>query len=185
LSDETELLRRARDLDELALAAVFDTYYEPLYRYVYHHVGHSAAAEDLTAEVFNRLLVKLEEGNGPERYLQAWLYRVAHNLIVDDARRRKHRDHDPLDPQMADDGTGTAARAHDAIMAGHVRHALSVLTEKQRAVVVMKYLEGWENAEIAHTLGISTGAVKSLRFRGIEALRRELARLGIIAEENE
>jgi RNA polymerase sigma-70 factor (ECF subfamily) len=185
LSDETELLRRVRALDEQALAAVFDTYYEPLYRYIYHHVGHAATAEDLVAEVFNRLLVKLEGGDGPRRYLQAWLYRVAHNLVVDDARRRKHRDHDPLDPEMADGGAGTAARAHDAILAGHVRRALSALTGRQRTVVVLKYLEGWENAEIARTLGLSVGAVKSLRVRGVGALRRELARMGIITEELE
>lgn len=185
MSDETELLRRVRSLDELALAAVFDMYYEPLYRYIYHHVGHAATAEDLTAEVFHRLLETLEQGGGPRRHFRAWLYRVAHNLVVDDARRRQHRDHEPLDAGMADDGLGTAARAHDAILAGHVRRALLTLTGKQRAVVVMKYLEGWENKEIARTLGISIGAVKSLRVRGVEALRRRLAHMGIIPEENE
>jgi RNA polymerase sigma-70 factor (ECF subfamily) len=185
LIDETELLRRVRALDELALAAVFDIYYEPLYRYIYHHVGHATTAEDLAAEVFNRLLGKLEEGSGPRHYLKAWLYRVAHNLVVDDARRRKHRDHDPLDPDMADDSAGTAARAHHVIRAGHVQRALSALTDKQRTVVVMKYLEGWENEEIAFTLGLSVGAVKSLRVRGVDALRRELTRMGIITGEEE
>lgn len=62
--DERDLLRRVRALEEEALGTVFDTYYQPLYRYIYHRVGHQETAEDLTADVFNRLLKEIDRGRG-------------------------------------------------------------------------------------------------------------------------
>ena len=94
--DDRELLRRARSLDESALGAIFDVYYQPLYRHIYYHVRHRETAEDLTAEVFTRMLAQLAKGQGPKKHLKAWLYRVAFNLIVDESRRRVHRDYEPL-----------------------------------------------------------------------------------------
>src|SRR5688572_18145816 len=89
--NEQDLLKLARKLDDSALSAIFDAYYEPLYRYIYRHVSVSNTAEDLVAEVFRRFLEELKNQRGPATYLKAWLYRVAHNLIVDEIRRDKNR----------------------------------------------------------------------------------------------
>lgn len=182
--DERELLDRARSLDESALGVIFDTYYPLLYRYVYHHVRHKATAEDLTAEVFVRMLAQIAKGRGPKRHLKAWLYRVAYNLVVDDSRRRVHRDHEPLDERMTSAEQDIEAQAQRAIMWQHARIALEQLTPKQRTVIILKYLEGMENAEIARILSTSVGAVKSLQHRGLASMRRYLVRTGVITEES-
>jgi len=182
LSDEQELLHRACQLEPAALGEVFDAYYAPLYRYIYHHLRHPAAAEDLCAEVFTRMLAHLSDGRGPRRHLRAWLYRVAHNLIVDESRRRVHRDHQPLSEWLCAAAPGIEEQSETAIGQRRAIEALDALTEKQRSVIILRYLEGLENWEIARVLRTTTGAVKALQYRGLEAMRRHLAQADIDAE---
>jgi RNA polymerase sigma-70 factor (ECF subfamily) len=183
LADEGELLRRARLLDESALGEIFDIYYPLLYRYTYHHVRHRVTAEDLAAEVFVRMLAQLADGRGPKRHLRAWLYRVAHNLVVDESRRRVHRDHATLDERTVPSEQDVGAETETAILRQQARAALEELTPKQRAVIFLKFLEGYENKEISRMLSISVGAVKALQHRGLAAMRRWLVRTGAITEE--
>jgi len=178
LVEEQALLRGARELDEPALSVIFETYYPPLYRYIYQHVRHRTTAEDLTAEVFSRMLAQLAEGHGPRRHLNAWLYRVAHNLVVDHTRRQAHRDHDPLEEEMASAGQVVETEVDAALWRQQAARALQKLTPMQRAVIVLKYLEGYTNAEIAPILDLSVGAAKALQHRGLASMRRYLARYG-------
>ena len=175
MTEEQALLRGARELDEPALNTIFETYYPLLYRYIYHHVRHQTAAEDLTAEVFSRMLEQLSQGDGPRQYLKAWLYRVAHNLVIDHTRRQVHRDHDPLDEGIVSTGHDVEMEVHNAILQWQAAAALQKLTPMQRAVIILKYLEGYSNAEIAPILELSVGAVKALQHRGLASMRRNLA----------
>lgn len=183
MDDEKALLSRARALDEEALSILFDRYYEPLYRYIYHHVGHVQVAEDLAARVFHRLLEQLHAGRGPDRHLKAWLYRVARNLVIDESRRRKHRDHMRLDERLTDEEQDVPEQAQANILHRQARAALEKLTPRQRDVIILKYLEQYENEEIARLLGLSVGAVKALQHRGLAALRRHLHRMGAVEKE--
>jgi RNA polymerase sigma-70 factor (ECF subfamily) len=183
LTDEQTLLRGARSLDGTSLGTVFDTYYPLLYRYIYHHTGHQATAEDLTAEVFKRLLEQLANDKGPDRHLRAWLYRVAHNLVVDEARRRVHRDHEPLDREQAAARQDVETSVQAALLKRQARAALEELTPKQRAVIILKYLEGYDNREVARMLDISVGAAKSLQHRALAAMRKKLAATGVVRED--
>ena len=178
--DEQDLLQRARRLDESALSAIFDAYYEPLYRYIYRHIGVSLTAEDLAAEVFRSLLEELRRQRGPTTYLRAWMYRVAHNLIVDELRRNKHRDHEPLDEDRHAADPAVTEQVQKSIDHQMTQRALQQVTEKQRAVLVLRYLQGLEIEEIAETLSISIGTVKALQHRGLQAMRRHLRKNGIL-----
>lgn len=182
MSEERELLQRIRSLDEAALGAVFDSYYPRLYRYIYQHMRHQATAEELAAEVFARMLEQLAQGRGPQRHLRAWLYRVAHNLVVDESRRRVHRDHEALEEWMAIDGQDVEGEVHQAVAWQYARAALGALTSQQRAVIILKYLEGWSNREVARVLDTSVGAVKSLQHRGLAGMRRALEEAGLPQE---
>jgi RNA polymerase sigma-70 factor (ECF subfamily) len=182
LVDDRELLRLARTLDESALGAIYDLYYQPLYRQIYYHVRHRETAEDLTAEVFARLLAQLAKGQGPRQHLRAWLYRVAFNLIVDESRRRVHRDHDPLEEGVASLEQGVEGHVQRLILQQEAWNALDELTVKQRAVIVSRFLGGQENREIARMLRTSVGAVKALQHRGLAAMRRYLEQKGVIQE---
>jgi RNA polymerase sigma-70 factor (ECF subfamily) len=178
--DERDLLRRARSLEESALGTIFDTYYPLLYRHIYYHVHHQETAQDLTAEVFARMLAQFAEGRGPERHLRAWLYRVAHNLVIDESRRRVHRDHEPLDERTVSTEEGVESQTEAAILWDQARASLMELTPKQRTVIILKFLEGYDNKEISRILEMRVGAVKALQHRGLASMRRYLERAGFV-----
>jgi RNA polymerase sigma-70 factor (ECF subfamily) len=184
-ADEQDLLQRARRLEAPALGAVFDAFYEPLYRYIYRHIGHATTAEDLTAEVFRRFLEQIRDGHGPTSHLKAWLYRVAHNLTVDELRRRKHQDHEPLDEDLHSADEPISKQVQQAIRQQQVRLALRQLSSKQQAVLTLKFLQGLENEEVARVLQMTAGTVRALQQRGLRALRRHLEGTGALDEEDE
>ncbi|MGD8905238.1 MAG: sigma-70 family RNA polymerase sigma factor [Anaerolineae bacterium] len=177
MTEEQALLRGARELDEPALDEIFETYYPLLYRYIYQHVRHRTTAEDLAAEVFARMLAQLSKGRGPKRHLQAWLYRVAHNLVIDHTRRQVHRDHDPLNEGIVSTEHDVEMEVHSSILRQQATAALQRLTPMQRAVIILKYLEGYTNAEVAPMLELTVGAVKALQHRGLASMRRYLAHI--------
>jgi RNA polymerase sigma-70 factor, ECF subfamily len=184
VDSERQLLARVRARERAALAETFDRYYEPIYRYIYRHVGDQATAENLAAEVFRQLLEALRAGRGPRDYLRAWLYRVAHNLYVNELRRQSYRDHVSVDAAVLAYVPELDARAQRALVAARVQEALDQLTGKQRDVIILKFLEGMSNEEAAEVLGLGYGSVKALQHRALAAIRRHLIRNGaMVAEE--
>lgn len=176
--DDARLLKRAREFDKETLSWIYQTYHQAIYRYIYHHLGHVQTAQDLTSDVFRRFLQALRNGGGPTQQLSAWLYRVAHNLYVDELRRRQHRNHEPLDEVTSETLKDVDANLDELVWTvttrGEVREALLQLTEEQRQVVVLKFLEGLTNDEVAEIMGKTVGAVKALQHRGLAALREQL-----------
>ncbi len=174
MDTESELLRRIKHLDADALAETFDMYYDSIYSYIYYRVHHVQTAEDLTAKVFQRLLQHLHSGNGPDRNLRAWLFRVAYNLIVDDSRRQTHRNHDPLLETMPASNHNIEEFIVTNQLIEKVYFALSTLTDKQQHVILLRYLIGMTPTEIANVLDVTVGSVKALQHRGLERLRNEM-----------
>jgi RNA polymerase sigma-70 factor (ECF subfamily) len=172
--EESDLLRQALRLDEAGLGAVFDQCYRPLYLYLYAHLGHAATAEDLTAEVFRIFIEQVSRGRGPTRRLKAWLYRVAHNLMVDELRRRRYSEHDLLPEDLPDGDPAPADQVQRNEERQALRLALRRLPAKQQVVLTMKYFQGMDNDRIARALQLKQGAVRALQFRGLRALARTL-----------
>lgn len=175
--NDDRLLERAAALDDTALAAIFDRYYEPLYRYAFHHLGNIEAAEDVANRVFQRLLHDLHRGRGPTQALKPWLYRVAANLVVDDVRRQRLRNHAPLADDLPHDGPPVEDDVAQRMLARQARRALDALTAQQRDVLILRYLHDLELSEVADILETTVGAVKALQHRGLAALRRRLEAL--------
>jgi RNA polymerase sigma-70 factor (ECF subfamily) len=168
---EQELLTQAGQFDSCALAEIYDIYSPRLYRYSMRLLGDDCAAEDCVSETFSRFLKALQAGKGPRDYLQAYLFRTAHNLVVDHYRRQSPTEE--LDGDLPQAET-TESVAEDNLRQSRVRAALHKLTEDQQQVVALKFLEGWENEEIAHTLHKPIGAVKSLQHRALAQLQKIL-----------
>ncbi len=172
--NEAELIQRARRLEGQALAEIYDAHNEAIYRYALRLLGDVLLAEDCVSETFTRFLTALSNGKGPRAYLQAYLFRIAHNWITDHYRRGAP------ETQTIDDVLGVAAQddpeqeAFDSMQVRRARAALKLLTPDQQAVISLKYFEGWENAEVAAMLKKPVGAVKSLQQRAIAALKRVL-----------
>lgn len=171
VSDEQDLLRRARSLDPEALAELHERYYRMLYFYVLGRIGDRAVAEDVTAEVFLRLLEAFHRGRGPERHLAAWMFRTADHLVADHHRDRYRHPQVSLEEEQvgwAEEGSV------DAVMRERVREALEHLTPDQRAVILLRFWMGLPLAQIAQELGKTIGAVKLLQHRALAALAKQL-----------
>jgi RNA polymerase sigma-70 factor (ECF subfamily) len=174
VNKENRLLQRVQNLDTEALAEVYDLYSPELFRYAVRLMNNEDLAEECVAETFNRFLNAVNNSGGPQRYLRAYLYRIAHNWVTDQYRRQ-------VTPQQLEDidlhqdpNSITSELVDEKIERETVRAALRYLTPDQRQVVVLKFLEGWSNAEVAESLDKPIGAVKSLQHRALGALRRIL-----------
>lgn len=168
---EQELLAHAGQFDTRTLAEIYDLYSPRLYRYAMRLLGDVATAEDCVSETFSRFLKALQAGRGPRDYLQAYLFRTAHNLVADYYRRQ------PVTEELDDDLPELETTEETAdlnLSQRRVRDALHQLTEDQQQVVSLKFLEGWENREIARALDKPVGAVKSLQHRALAQLQKIL-----------
>jgi RNA polymerase sigma-70 factor (ECF subfamily) len=174
MGKETTLLQQARRFESAALAEIYDTYSPELYRYATRLLGNSQWGEECVAETFSRLLHALNNGGGPTEHVRAYLYRVAHNWITDTYRRQPLPPL-PLDPQWrADERSNPVQFVGEQLERERVRVALYHLTPEQRQVIVLRFLEGWTNREVATAMEKSVGAVKALHQRALAALRRML-----------
>ena len=148
------------------IGEVYDQCAPRIYRYIYHRLGHKALAEDLTGEVFVRFLrARVAPDN-----LMGYLYRTAHNLIVDYLRQNPSA-LAAIDEHMAAEGDGPDRLAEREDERMRLRRAISRLSPDQQQVIVLRYLEGLSQAEIGRVLGKPEGAVKSLQHRAILNLR--------------
>jgi RNA polymerase sigma-70 factor (ECF subfamily) len=167
-------LAQAKAYDRRTLADIYDEYQPLIYRYISRQVEDMETARDLTADVFNRFLSALESGQGPDKSLKSWLYRSAHNIVVDHYRRREFRDHLPISEHLPASGVDPAQEAEQRMAAAHVREALETLTPDQRQVITLKFLAGLSNAEVAEIVDKPVSAIKSLQHRGLASLQRQL-----------
>jgi RNA polymerase sigma-70 factor (ECF subfamily) len=178
-ADEKALIQAAQQGDDEACTALYNHHYDAIYRYCYYRVGNVELAQDLTSEVFVRMVDKLETFKARGRPLLAWLYTIARNLITDTQRRQAKPILRPLNEASElhagneEDLTRNVDRKIEAeCLAAALRH----LTEEQRQVILLKFIEDLNNNQVAHLLGKSEGAVKSLQHRALRALRRAIVK---------
>ena len=171
---EADLLRGASAFDLQALAEIYDQYSPGLHRYAMRLLGDDSLAEDCVSETFSRFLKALRAGQGPETYLQAYLYRVAHNWVTDQYRRQPPPPLDLDENLREDEQARPEALVLQRLEQERVRGALRLLTPDQRQVIVLRFIEGWENEAVAATVQKPVGAVKALQHRALAALRRWL-----------
>lgn len=173
MTTDKELLILARRFEPETLATIYDTFSPGLYRYAMRLTGDQDLAEECVAETFSRLLQAFNARKGPQDFLQAYLYRIAHNWIVDHYRKKPFEP-DQLDEKQADDRLLPEELAGITLQNQFLRSALLTLTPDQQQVVALKYLEGMENLEIAKILKKPVGAVKSLQHRALANLKKIL-----------
>lgn len=178
MKNENQLLELAKQYDLNALAEIYDLYSPGLYRYAMRLLNNQDLAEDCVAETFSRFLNALRNHGGPKTYLRAYLYRIAHNWITDLYRREPITQSDDYIDSQTNPSTTAADVVDENLEREKVRTAIKLLTPDQRQVVVLKFLQGWSNAEVAESLKKPVGSVKSLQHRALGSLRR------ILSEDN-
>ena len=175
LTDEARLIERARAGDKTAVTELYRAHVQSIYKYVYLRVSDAHLAEDLTSEVFLHALESLPTFEYRGIPFSAWLYRIARDRLVDHYRRQSRR---PDCSDLTEDLACDDAEPHDVAIRWQeeteVRAALQQLTEDQRVVLVLRFMEHQSLADIGRRLGKTEGAVKSLQHRALAALSRAL-----------
>ena len=169
---EQDLLTGIDRFDPEVLGQVYDLYSPGIYRYAYRLLGDDQLAEDCVADTFFRFLNALRGERGPETNLKAYLYRIAHNWITDSYRRRSPviTELDEELPNMQDDRLEIQVEKRSDQQ--QVRLALASLTPDQRQVIVLRFIEGWENKEVADALHKPVSAIKALQHRALAMIRK-------------
>lgn len=173
---ERETVERARTGDQQALADIYDWYLPRVYRYVLARVGRVAEAEDLTEEVFLKMLGAISNFRWRAVPFSAWLFRIAHNQVVSYFRRTSSRGPiSPLLDNLVDHRQDPAATVETRLTVDAVFRASQQLPEAQRDVIALRFAVGLSIAETAKALGKREGNVKALQHKGVARLQRLLA----------
>jgi RNA polymerase sigma-70 factor (ECF subfamily) len=166
--DEAGLTARARQGDKEAYGELYERYLDTIYQYIYYRVGHHHEAEDLTEQVF----LKAWEGIGRFREevpFKAWIYRIAHNTVIDHYRRQK--DVLELEDQSAipHKNPGIEEKILSAERTAQLAKAIGRLSPLHQHVLILRFINGFTMKETAQILDRSQGTVRVLQHRALKA----------------
>jgi RNA polymerase sigma-70 factor (ECF subfamily) len=171
MSTEAKLLELARRFDPDALRTLHNRFYEPVYRYVHFKVSDAQASEDLTSDVFVRVLEALKRGRIWNTTPDAWIFGIARNVVADHYRHKSRRSEIDLDERLTmPDEQGPTQQAMSAEQREELTQAITSLTEEQRDVILLRFMEGLSINDVAEVLNKTPGAVKGLQHRALRAL---------------
>lgn len=170
--DIRRLVNKAINGDVEAFGELYSVYLDRIYRYVFYQVNNKVIAEDLTEEIF----IKAWRGIGKYKWtgqrFTAWLYRIAHNHVID--HFRTSRQHQPLKGEIPSDDNQPQQELEIKQMQQSLLRAISSLPQQQKQVIILKFIEGLDNRAIEQTMGKSQGAIRVMQMRALAALRRIL-----------
>ena len=165
------LIRRAQEGEPVVVGALYERYQRSIFRYLYYRVGDQQTAEDLTSEVFLRMVEKLSNYNDQNLSFQAWLFQIARNLSIDHYRKMGVQQNVQLVDDFPEQGNEPLELIAQELTIEKLRHALVKLPENQRDVIVMRFIAGLPIGEVAETLHKTEDSIKGLQRRALLALR--------------
>jgi len=181
LDAERLLAARAGQGDRAAYGELYQRYVDKIYRYIFFKVGSRDETEDLTSQTFLKAWDAIGDYEWRNHPFGAWLFRIAHNLVVDYHRSR--RDSVALDdatPHLEHRASRDELRPEwvmgEMITMDRVRRAIGRLTEEQQQVLILRFFDELSTGEVAQIMGKNSGAVRGLQFRALSALRDLLYR---------
>lgn len=170
----TEVIRRAQDGDAEVIGQLYEQHHLKVFRYLYFRVGDRQTAEDLTSEVFVRMLRFLGGFQPPSASFQAWLIQIARNLSIDYYRKMNAQNMVPLEENMKIESEHPAETVDRLLSSENLRQALIKLSNDQREVIILRFIANMSISEVAQTLNKSEDAVKGLQRRALMGLREVL-----------
>ena len=173
--DDKALVDLAAD-DKEAFGELYERYLLRMYNYIYYRTGNTHDAEDLTAKLFHRAMSHIGRYVEKGVPFQAWLYRIAHNLVANWHRDQGRRKIIALDDFVAHSLQSEAPDrwAEEQEERQHLMEAVRRLPEDRQQLLLLKFIEQLSNAEIGEIMGRTEGAIKSLYHRTLLALREDL-----------
>lgn len=173
-----ELIRRAQESgDPDAFDGLYLLYADRIFRFLLGRVKKRAVAEDLTSQVFIRLIERIDQYDPADAdnvaIFSAWLYRIARNIKNDAYRSAKRMDTVPIEhADQESAGKRLIGEVEKRLDLQRILDRLQTLTEHQRDVIVLRFIEELTVAETATVMNKSEGAVKTLQYRALENLRQ-------------
>lgn len=173
MPDEQSLVRQAQAGDSQAFATLYEEYFDRVYRYIAVRVGNQTEAEDLTQQVFLKCLESIGGFRWRGAPFASWLFRVAHNVVIDHYRQASRRQTLPLDEFIVADESPEEL-VDFKLEVEEVKRAIARLTDAQRQVIALRFASGLSISESARAMGKSEGAIKALQHSALQALKRIL-----------
>jgi len=156
------------------LAGLFEEHYDRIARYIYLRIGDRTEAEDLASDVFLRALESLKKYQDRGIPMQAWLYRIAHNLVVDHLRKVTKYKFSPIEEVEVRDEADPVSTAEINIEIDRVKTAMHGLTEAQREVLQLRFFSGLTSQEVGQILNKRDGAIREIQRAALIKLRQLL-----------
>jgi len=168
-----DLVERAIGGDKRAFGLLYERHLDAIYRYVFFRVGSPADAEDLTEDVFVSAWESLSgfQSSAPGAFL-SWLYRIAHNRVVDFYRKR--RPQSLTSERLALEETGLPAVEETAFLnhvTARLTQAVLQLDDTEQQVIILRFIEGLSHMEVAKIIGKSEGASRVIQHRALLNLK--------------
>jgi RNA polymerase sigma-70 factor (ECF subfamily) len=168
--DESALITRAQRGDKIAIGMLYSNHVQAIYKYVRYRVDTDGLAEDITSEVFLRMVRQLPRYTYTGAPFSAWLYRIAANCITDAFRGQYAHVVEELPDEVADDqpdplDTLTLAEDHDQL-----RQALQTLSPDYQNILILRFMNDVSHAEVAAAMDRTEAAVRVLQHRALKAL---------------
>ena len=172
--DDRALAIRAAGGDAEAFGVLYDRHVSAVYRYVFYRVRNEAEAEDVTSDVFMKALRAISRYEPRQAFL-AWLYRIARNAVIDRGRRLASRTQVTFEDALSHGAADQVVDPNESLLAGSdataLRSAIRNLTPLQQEVIILRYVEGLDTAEICRITGRRDGTIRGIEFRALGALR--------------
>ena len=175
MQDEESLIRRAQQHDQVALTQIYEENFDKIYRYIVLKIGDRIEAEDMTQQVFLNALKSLSSFKWKGLPFSAWLFRIAHNQIVDYFRKKSKHATVPLDESLTTGNDNPRRMAEGKADIEQLVQATRGLTKAQQEVISLRFAGELSVAEVARVMGKSEGAIKALQHSAIVRLRKVLS----------
>ncbi|MGB2815193.1 MAG: sigma-70 family RNA polymerase sigma factor [Dehalococcoidales bacterium] len=176
MQDEESLVRRAKENDEAALAQLYEENFDKIYRYIVLKTGDRTEAEDMTQQVFLKAFKSISGYRSKGSPFSSWLFRIAHNQMVDYWRKKSKRTTVPLEESMV--GSSNSNPSSEVERKTDIENLVAAtkqLTSLQREVVSLRFAGGLSLAEVAKAMGKNEGAIKALQHSAVVSLRKIMA----------
>ena len=175
MQEEENLVRQAIQGNQQAFAQLYEEYFDRIYRYVAVRIGDRTEAEDMTQQVFLKAVKSISSYKWQGKPFAAWLYRIAHNQVVDYLRKKKKQPLPLLNESLISGGSNPEQTVERNMDIEQLNIATRRLTAAQREVISLRFAGELSIAEVARVMGKSEGAVKALQHSAVVALRRVLS----------